>query len=246
MDKRLFDIKKKIDASSGEFFLHLDNILKDDVKKALNEVQYHTKVYLFSGLIRNFFLNVSEYRDIDIVLEKEVDIKAIFGDWKIEKNSFGGYKIFFDSGVMDLWFMKNTWAFQHSANTLSFQIEENIPNTAFFNFSSVVYCINRKEFHYTMHFLEFLKTKTIDFVERANANHGLCIVNTFYYSKKFNLRISSRLLTLLREFHNQSSIDYKYVQIKHFGKVLFTESEIEMNLLEPAKSSRPDPSLITT
>lgn len=230
MDKRLTDIKEKVEGASEDFFDHLNRIFDDQIKIPLNEIQYYTKVYLFSGLIRNYFLGIEDYRDIDIVLEKELDIDYFFGDREIRQNSFGGYKIFFESAAMDLWFMKNTWAFQNSRNTLNFQIEENIPNTAFFNFSAIVYCINWKKFHYTEHFLRFLKYRELDYVEAANANYGLCVVNTFYYSDKYKLKITKRLLELIRKFHVRNNFNYDSIQLKHFGKVIYSVEEIERRL----------------
>lgn len=240
MDKKLIKFKNKVDASSDAFFKHLDGIFEDDVKIALNAVQENTNVYLFSGLIRNYFLGIDDHRDIDVVLQKEVDVNAIFRKWEIRRNSFGGYKIFFESGPMDLWFMKDTWAFQNSVNTLNFQIEENIPNTAFFNFSSIIFCVNRKKFYYTEHFLKFLKDRKIDYVEKANANRGLCVVNTFFYADKFNLRIEPRLLDLVRDFDRRNDFDYKEIQLKHFGKVLFNDNEIENRLSSDSKPSSVD------
>ncbi|MEH3112558.1 hypothetical protein [Pedobacter terrae] len=235
MDKRLADIKNKVDASSQAFFLHLDKIFEDEVKIPLNELQHYTKVYLFSGLIRNYFLKVEEYRDIDIVLEKALDIDYFFGDRKITKNSFGGFKIFFNQSAMDLWFMENTWAFKNSHNTLNFQIRENIPRTAFFNFSSIVYLINWKKFYYTEHFLRFLKYRELDYVEPANANYGLCVVNTFYYADKYKLKITKRLMELILKFHNSNRFDYDAIQTKHFGEVLYQYAELEKRLSQPEK-----------
>lgn len=230
MDKRLIDIRRKVEAASGDFFDHLNRIFDDQIKIPLNEIQYYTKVYLFSGLIRNYFLGIEDYRDIDIVLEKELDIDCFFGDREIKRNSFGGYKISFESAAVDLWFMKNTWAFQNSRNTLNFQIEENIPNTAFFNFSAIVYCINWKKFHYTEHFLRFLKYRELDYVEAANANYGLCVVNTFYYSDKYKLKITKRLFELVRKFHIKNNFDYDNIQLKHFGEVIYSVEEIKQRL----------------
>ena len=237
MDKKLVDIRQNVEASSEAFFKYLDELFKNDVKKALNEIQEHTNVFLFSGLIRNYFLGIKEYRDIDIVLEKQIDVEFLLKDWEIKRNSFGGFKVLFKSGPMDVWFMKNTWAFQHSNNTLNFQFEQNIPNTAFFNFSSVIYCINFKKFHYTEDFLRFLKYRELDYVEAANANYGLCVVNTFYYSEKFSLKISKRLLKLINSFHHKNRFDYQAIQLKHFGRVLFSDADIEARLAKTLKLS---------
>lgn len=231
MDKRLSKIGEIVKGCSDDFFVYLDELLKDDLKLALEAIQEHTKVYLFSGLIRNYFLATLEYRDVDIVLEDEIDVFKIFASKQVVRNSFGGYKIFFDSGPLDLWFIKDTWAFQHKKQkALDFQLEKKIPETVFFNFSAILYCINNKTFHFTKPFLEFLANRELDYVERENANYGLCIVNSFYYSQKYKLPISKRLFALIKELDETNDYDYEAVQLKHFKKVIFSERLIKQKL----------------
>ena len=230
MDKKLTKIRDIVDNSGLDFFQFLDGIFNDDLKAVINELQYHSEVYLFSGIIRNYFLNIKEHRDVDLVLSKEVDVARFFNGFPIKRNSFGGFKIQLDSVDVDLWFMKNTWAFQYGQKTLDLQLEKKIPDTAFFNFSSVIYCINSKRFFYTDHFLRFLRDKKLDYVDRINANYGLCVVNTFYYADKYSLKVSERLLKLIREFHTHKKYDYQSIQLKHFGKVLYDDLSISNRL----------------
>lgn len=232
MDKKLLSsISNIVNSCSEDFFDYLNDLLKDDIKIALHAIQKETRVYIFSGLIRNYFLATEEYRDIDIVLDKEIDVNKIFEAYEIHRNSFGGFKIFFESGPLDLWFLKDTWAFKQSKQKeFDFKLEQKIPSTVFFNFSSIIYCINEKRFHFTKDFLMFLWSRELDYVKKENANYGLCIVNAFYYSQKYRLKISKRLMNLIRELDGNEVYDYKTIQIKHFGKIIFSEKLIKQKL----------------
>lgn len=230
MAKKLSDIKEEIDSSGKKFNRYLHDLLDDAIMDKLNSLTGITDVYLFSGIIRNYFLKIYIKRDIDVVLGREINVYEHFENLPVSRNSFGGYKILYPSGPLDLWFLKDTWAFQQGQKFLEFDLERRIPSTAFFNFSSIVFILNENKFLYTQHFIKFLKSKTLDYVYKPNANYGLCIINTFYYSDKFSLKVSKRLKAFLVDLNNTQELDYHGVQIKHFGEILYLEEEIRARL----------------
>ena len=193
-----------------------------------------TSVYLFSGIIRNFFLKRTEVRDIDIVISTNINIESYFHGYEIRKNSFGGYKITVDGVNIDLWTLDTAWPFQYQ-KTLPFNLEKSIPLTAFFNFSAITYSFNSHKFHATSHFLRFLQDKMIDVVYEPNANYTLCIINTIYYSEKLGLKIKPRLKRLINTLTKKKNNDFLAVQIKHFGKVLYSTEEILQKVEEIRK-----------
>jgi hypothetical protein len=228
--KKLADIEKLIDESGPAFYKYIHHLLHDDIMAKLDEISLTTDVYIFSGIIRNYFLNIYRKRDVDVVLGEEINIFEKFQDFSIRKNSFGGYKIIFPSGPLDLWFIKDTWAFQHSQKTLEFNLEKKIPDTAFFNFSSIIFSLNKQKFYYTRHFVRFLKNKKLDYVYGENPNYCLCIINTLYYADKYNLKISKRLLTFVTHLYFQNKYDYQTTQLKHFGEIIYTDEQIEKKI----------------
>jgi len=228
--KKLSDIQQEIDTSGLKFHKYLHDLLDENIMEKLESLTKLTEVYLFSGIIRNYFLKIYLKRDIDVVLGKEIDVEETFENLPVKRNSFGGYKILYPSGPLDLWFLKDTWAFQQGQKLLEFDLERRIPKTAFFNFSSIIFIINEKKFIYTMDFVKFLKSKTLDYVYIPNANYSLCILNTFYYSDKFNLKISQRLKILVLELSEGNDIEYHNAQLKHFGQILYGIEEIRKRL----------------
>lgn len=226
MGRKLNELKRQIDGTGPAFSWYLREMFHEDLLQKIDEMCLKTEVYLFSGIIRNYFLKIYRKRDIDIVLGREININEEFRGFDVKRNSFGGYKIMLSSGPLDLWFLKDTWAFKSSQTTLDLQLEKVIPDTAFFNFSSIIFSFNTSKFYYTDAFLQFLMTRTLDYVYETNPNYPLCVVNTFYYSDTYNLKIAKRLGKLVKRLFQDGNYNYEETQIKHFGEVLYTQSEI--------------------
>lgn len=226
MDRKLDDIIEFVDGSTIKFVEFLKENVNPLLNEKLEELQLKTDVIIFSGVIRNFFLENKEIRDIDLVLKEKIDVEALFKDYIFNRNSFGGYKIFFNDLKIDLWFLEDTWAFQNQKN-LGFELDRYIPSTSFFNFSSICFLWKERKFIYTKDFIRFLKYKKIDVVYKPNSNYALCVVNSIYYSTRYNLKISENLKDYLKYLHNSGTLTYDNIQIIHFGRILYTDKEID-------------------
>jgi hypothetical protein len=224
--KKLADIKVFVEGREPQFKKFLREILDEQAWSFVNELSKHGKVYIFSGVIRNFFLGRTEVRDIDIMFDGSYDLEKIIGDYTFRKNSYGGYKVNVNNLPIDLWYLNETWALKNSQRIFNFEIERHIPNTSFFNFASILYNFNETTFIYSKHFLRFLRDKEIDYVFKPNANYALCVVNAFYYKEKLHLRFSERLKKYLVELDHKYASKYEDAQLKHFGKVLYSQHEL--------------------
>ncbi len=229
MAKRLSDILQRIEGSGEEFKAYLQRILNHNVYEALDHLSVVTDVYIFSGVIRNFFLKVSDYRDLDIVLGDDVDVQDYFENSRIRQNSFGGFKIYSDDTSIDLWTLNKTWAFKHQSS-FQFQLKELMPSTAFFNFSAIIYSFRESKFYASNRFCQFLRDKKIDLVYEPNANLPLCVVNTFYYEDKLGLKVAARMKRHILSLHKRLHTEYRTVQEKHFGKILYSDNDILQKL----------------
>lgn len=190
-----------------------------------------TSVIIFSGIIRNFFLNYKgEIRDLDIVIDgNEELVEKWIKRFNPQKNSFGGYKFKISQLNIDLWEIRNTWAIKKEKikKQKLFNFIE-LPNTTFFNFSSVLFDFNNSDFYFNEPFLEFLNNKKIDFVLEDNPMPVLCLVNTIYYMKKFNLDLSNNLKNYyINNFYLYNRDEYEKVQIKHFKKIKYDYEYLE-------------------
>ncbi|MDC7242803.1 MAG: hypothetical protein PQJ44_02305 [Sphaerochaetaceae bacterium] len=226
MAKKLSEIKDYIDSSTAEFERYLKTQVSPDLYSKILSIASVSNVFVFSGIIRNYFLNIDSNRDLDLVLDKKINIEDYFHSGEIKKNSYGGYKIIYKKQIIDLWYVNDTWAFKFQK---SFDFANNLllPETSFFNFSSIIYHINSNRFIYTKHFLRFIRDKRINVVFKPNANYDLCIINTIYYSKKYDLKIAEKLQDYIVDLFYEDTHNFESIQKKHFGKVIYSNNEIE-------------------
>lgn len=228
MGRKLADFKQLVDSSGDAFYEYLKLTEDDFVMNFIEEVGKLTKVFIFSGVIRNFFLGEKNNRDIDIILGNQVDFQSLLMDVDIKENSFGGFKILHKNTTIDLWYLENTWAFKNDHMAVfDFALETKVPGTAFFNFSSIIYSVDDQMFYYTENFLTFLKDQQIDYVYEKNPNYKLCLVNTLYYSDKYKLNIKDSLKKYIVDIYNQFDKNYVDIQLKHFGRVIYMNDQIE-------------------
>ena len=224
------DICKKIIAQEKSFKAYLEQFVLDkDCKETLDFLAKYTDVYIFSGLIRNFLIGEALIcRDIDIVLGPINDRRQIPFDFlrtsEYRKNSFGGFKIIHGSKEIDAWLLENTWGI---VNQNVEPTPMSLINSAFFNFSAITFDYKKERFIFGKPFVKFLKNREIDIVYEENPNIPMCIINTLYYSMKYDLQIADNLKHWIIKNYN-SQVDYEQVHVTHFNQVVFSNSLIEL------------------
>lgn len=242
MARKLIDIEDEIKDKQETFIPFLKSILDNKVYDFIIQLKKIGRAYLFSGIIRDYFLGYSQVRDVDLMIDTDKDIQQLIQKYRYRRNSFGGYKVFIGNTVIDLWYLRDTWALHNSQSVLDIEIEKHIPNTAFFNFSSILFSFRDKRFIYTKHFLRFIRDKKIDYVFEPNANYALCVVNSFYYRDKLNLPFTDKLKEYLKKLEKRYTPDYESVQLKHFGNVIysneFIKSEVKNMVVTKRKKKR--------
>jgi hypothetical protein len=231
--KRLSKLREEVEKSTVNFNQYLTNNIEADALNFLYEVSKHTEGYIFSGLIRNFFLGNETIRDVDIVLASDIELEKLYPNYKFKRNSFGGYKIEINNTKIDIWILEDTWALQYQKSfDFNFDLDKYIPNTAFFNFSSIIFSLTENRFHFTTDFLRFLRDKKVDLVYLPNANYHLCVINTFYYTDTYYLGIGEKLRRFIIKFYKSNFEKYEEIQLKHFGKILYDTEEIKRRILK--------------
>lgn len=238
MDKKFNYTENSISMQNKSFKIYLrDFLLDNDSWNLLMLISKQTDVYIFSGVIRNFLLGISDNRDLDIVI-RDLDnisiprlyLKNIF----FERNSFGGYKLKVGMLKVDVWSIEKTWGIQ---NLRLKDTPNSLIRTAFFNFSSIVYDFNKSKFIFDHSFLEFYKTKAMDIKYGENPNIPLCIINTFYYSLKYSFPIKYKLCKWIVTNYDED-MNFEDIQSHHFKRILFTDYEIK-NLINICLKSLP-------
>lgn len=232
MAKKLVEIESNVHKRSNDFYKYLLCKFSNDVLDIINIIKTETNIYLFSGVIRNYFINkrFEGLRDIDFLIEDDLDLTIMFPKYEISKNNFGGYKIHTTNNTIDIWAIKNTWALNYGQLKIKYSQLDYLPNTTFFNFSSILYSLNNKEFIVGKPFLRFLRDKELDIVMEQNPFPSLCIVNSFYYSDKYSLKMSGKLKKYILKNFEQNNLDYTNIQLKHFGRVMYSSDDIKKRI----------------
>jgi len=224
--KKLNDIKEYIESSNLDFNEHLIKVLNKDVIDFLERLKKLTNVYVFSGVIRNYFLRQSSIRDLDLVVEFNEEARSFIESNEFIKNSFDGYKLDFSDLKIDLWFMEDTWAINTYQKILEFYVPEFITSTAFFNFSCILFDFQSKEFIIRKEFLRFIRDKELELVFEPNPNVKLCIINSLYYSDKYELKIGQKLKEYLIRKLNIVDPHFQKIQLKHFGEIFYSDNVV--------------------
>lgn len=195
-------------------------------------------VFLFSGVIRDYFLYKDtksnfNVRDIDIVVSDIDKFHSTFKNIvKYNKNSFGGLKLYFNDINIDVWQANSTWGLNRvlQKDKNSSNIINILPKTVFFNCSSILFDFQNKKFieNDDNSFQFFIKNRVLDIVLEDNPLPELCVLNTIYYTKKYDLKISSKLECYVKDKFSKIEMDrFIKIQIKHFNKLIFEKNELE-------------------
>lgn len=228
MDKTFNDVRTSLIKQAPAFLEYLRQFVLDEMSfRLMMDISSKTDVYIFSGVIRNYLLGEPCSRDVDIVV-RDLDSVLLPQDdldkYLISRNSFGGYKAVLGDLTIDIWDIKNTWMLSQrpSMKPTPYTLIE----TAFFNFSAIVFDIRRKAFVFGRDFIEFYHSKEIDVVNQLNPNVALCIINTMYYAIKLESPVRYKLCKWIVE-HYKSDYPYEQVQMSHFHELLFSIADIE-------------------
>lgn len=209
----------------------MDMFLLHDIEKLAQEQE----VYVFSGIIRDFFLEIPNHeilqgkkkkrspRDLDFVLDG--DCKAdMFTAGNVHVNQYGGLKLEWGNVTVDVWSLEETWGIIEDGKPVT---PQSLLETSFFNFSAIVYDYNKEKFIIGRPFLDFLNTNILDVVYEKNPKPDLCIVNTLYYKEKLKCIIGQRLSQwIINQYESNPMMEYDTVQQRHFGKILYDKKKI--------------------
>ncbi|WP_061302236.1 hypothetical protein [Clostridium botulinum] len=169
----------------------------DSINNLLNILEENGKVILIGGAIRSALQERYNPRDIDIILKlnKNFNLDYILQRKKIKykKNRFGGYKIFFNKIVFDIWKMEEHWAFK---NCYYEEKIENIQKTTFLNYDSLVYDYSNNKLYK-------------EYYEKCNENLVIDIIGNLDCIKEN----PSPDINIMRMLKIKSETNYKFSEI---------------------------------
>lgn len=234
--------KNIIKAHEDAFHKYLVDRFPDFTKKIIDVLlEEKNDVFLFSGIIRDYFLYKDkkldfDVRDLDIVV---LDInkfqKTIGNKIAHKKNSFGGLKLYFNEITIDVWQTNLTWGLNPiKEGKIDSNIINTLPETVFFNCSSILFDFQSKTFiegKNNNYFQSFIESKTLDIVLEENPLPELCILNTVYYTNKYDLKISKKLANyIISTFSKINNERFIKVQKNHFNKVIYEMNQLQREI----------------
>lgn len=225
---------KAIRFNNKRFKKYLVKDVLEENLPIINELAEYTNVYIFSGIIRDFFLDSKGNRDLDIVVD---EIPASFldsiskkhGFVRYKRNKFNGLKITLEDLNIDLWEMKDTWALHKKRLPINIQ---SLLKTPFFNFSSIIYDYKKEEFTVGEPFKDFIDNRILNVVYSHNLEPESCLISTMHYAKQYRIGVSHKLSRWLRDNFNVK-YDYTKYQVKRYGKREFSLDDIESFINNP-------------
>jgi hypothetical protein len=194
--------------------------------------------YFFGGMLRNFCLssNFEPPRDVDIVIEQEVDkIAEHFASNLIRRNSFGGLKLAFGNHQVDLWQLDKTWAFKQ--RFVSPVDIKRLPETTFLNVDALaidVFPCHSKDSRrakslriFESGFFEASISGILEINLENNPYPELCVVRALTIAKSTGFSIGPRLNEyMIHQLHSLRPDLFERIQHKHYGKLKSTQKDL--------------------
>ena len=105
-------------------------------------------IYLIGGILREYKDKgeIQKIRDIDIIIEVTVESywQELLKKYQPNKNKFGGYKLSCSGLIVDIWELKETWAYRNKlipCNSTDYL--KKLPDTVFLNIDAIIYDLKR-------------------------------------------------------------------------------------------------------
>ncbi|MNV03075.1 hypothetical protein D3C71_933250 [compost metagenome] len=133
------------------------------------------EVLVFGGLLRDIALfGARDFNsDIDLVVDCPADELSDFfskGGLRFHRNKFGGYRLEVGGWTVDVWPIRETWAFK--SNHVVYNGRDSLLLTTITNWDAVAYSFKDKKIISSPSYLECLRLGELDVVLTENPNEA--------------------------------------------------------------------------
>ena len=194
-------------------------------------------IYLIGGILREYKDKgeIQKIRDIDIIIEVTVESywQELLKKYQPKKNKFGGYKLSCSGLIVDIWELKETWAYRNKlipCNSTDYL--KKLPDTVFLNIDAIIYELKRNIW-YDEKYQQAMQSKIIDVVLEKNPQILLNIVRALVLRKQYKMSFSEKLINIIKEEeqHYSNFLDVlMYIQQERYNKKILQRKEIEEEL----------------
>ncbi|MEB6592041.1 MULTISPECIES: nucleotidyltransferase domain-containing protein [Pseudomonas] len=201
-----------------------------DVSKFISHLSTVGEVLLFGGFIRDVALfSVRGFNsDIDVVVDcKKEELDYFFNFYDAKENKFGGYRLDVGGWSLDVWSLRDTWAFKE--HLVALKDRTSLLETTITNWDAVAYSFLDEKLLMSPNYLAQLSSGVLDVVLVDNPNRlgAFLRVLRAIHDKRARYLMPGLLRYLRSEFSEFSVSDIYLSQLNFFNKLYFTASEIE-------------------
>ncbi len=195
----------------------------------LDKTSYLGETMLIGGALRDYIENSLKIppRDFDIVVDTDdIYLAKVLSSYLPQKNRFGGYKIINNNMNIDIWCLKDTWAFKEGKIACS-PVEYNyrLKDTVFLNIDSIVYSYTKKIW-YDEKYKDAMSSRMLDVVLEENPQLALNIIRIIIFRRKYGMNVSQRLTAIICNYLKHESSPFcilNQIQMDHYKRIIFTE-----------------------
>ncbi len=215
------------------FFSEIDS--RRDFQLFLSRLkdQVDHDIFIFGGLIRDIYIQGVKkfYSDIDVVVDCEVSDLEKFLNFQsgltYTKNKFGGFRVHFFPWDLDIWCVKDTWAFKQGL--VIYQHPNDLLNTTLLNWDSVIFNIRTRRLMCGDDYFSDMDDGLLKIVLKNNPNEVGALVRIFRAIRsKYVKTIDFSVIQFISEkldFYRPSDI-VAYERVSYYKRYLI-ESDIE-------------------
>lgn len=201
-----------------------------EVLELIERLSVFGEVLVFGGLLRDIALFGAKgfNSDIDLVVDCSVDRLASFfseGELVFNRNKFGGYRAEVGGWTIDVWPIRETWAFKHGC--VAYNGRESLLLTTITNWDAVIFSFKDKRIMSNPFYLDCLRRGELDIVLTENPNKAgvlIRVVRTIC-DKRAKVLMPRLLKYLKQELPKWTSSQIASAQEELFGKVYLSRIE---------------------
>lgn len=208
--------------------------------KLYNELEKAGDIYLIGGVLREYRdkKEIQNIRDIDIIIDvmDEERWQDILAQYQPKKNRFGGYKLICSGLMVDVWQLKETWAYKENIISCdSTKYLQMLPDTVFLNIDAIIYDV-KNNIWYDEKYRDAMDNRVIDIVLEKNPEVLLNIVRALVLKKQYKMSFSAKMTGIIKKEEAQYTDftdflqELMNVQIGRYKKEILSADEIKQEL----------------
>jgi predicted nucleotidyltransferase len=201
---------------------------RSDVADFIKRLSLFGEVLVFGGLLRDIALFGARgfNSDIDLVVDCSIEEMSVFFVTEasaFSRNKFGGYRVEVGGWTVDVWPIRETWAFKHKH--VLYEGRESLLLTTITNWDAVAFSFKDKQIISSSSYLECLKMGELEVVLTENPNKAGVLIRVIraICDKRAKILMPRLLKYLKCELPKWTSSQIVVAQEELLGRVYLSE-----------------------